>query len=113
MSSDLDTVKLHLGLDDGSQDSLISDLLIDSENRITSYLNRYQPTIPIKLPESLSWIVRGLTIKRFNRIGDEGKTAAGESDVSASWESDDLAEYAVYLDPITPKTGGRGIARFI
>lgn len=108
----IDKIKLMLGIDDDMQDDLIQLLLEDSEERLNAYINidRVQEII---LPEDEDWIVRDLTVKRFNRLGDEGKKSSSESSVSITWNVDDLSEYAPYLDKYRPKRGGKGIARFI
>lgn len=109
---EINKLKLYLGITDNAQDDLLELLIEDCRSRVNSYINQDGVTT-VTLPESLSWIIRELTIQRFNRIGDEGKTSSSESDVSSSWRDDDLAEYFRYLDPIRVKRGGRGIARFI
>jgi len=111
-NTDLEKVKRRLAIADTTQDQLLTDLAEDSKAQLDAYLNQ-DGGIPVTLPDRLSWIVRELTIRRFNRIGDEGKTNAAESDVSTSWAADDLAEFYVYLDPLRSKIGGRGIARWI
>lgn len=105
-------VKLLLGISDTLQDELIQLLLDDSEERLTSYINQDGKS-DITFPNALSWILRELTIRRFNRIGDEGKKSSSESDVSITWRDDDVADFSVYLDKYRQKQGGRGIARFI
>ncbi|QQT98020.1 phage head-tail connector protein [Pediococcus pentosaceus] len=112
MEKELEKLKLYLGIGDKEQDELLCLLIEDCKARLNSYINQ-DGVVAVTLPESLSWIVRELTIQRFNRIGDEGKTSSSESDVSASWNDDDLAEYIKYLDPIRVRRSGRGIARFI
>lgn len=112
--SDLNSIKLFLGLDDTDQDKLLTAILDDSETQVEAYLNQdHASATVITLPSSYSWITRRVAIKRFNRIGDEGKTSASESDVSTTWESSDLDEFTRYLDPLRVRRGGQGIARFI
>lgn len=112
--TDLTKVKRRLAITDDKQDQLLTDLAADSKAQVEAYLNQDGAIVAtVTLPERLGWIIRELTIRRFNRIGDEGKTSAAESDVSTSWVADDLADFYVYLDPLRAKTGGRGIARFI
>lgn len=105
-------IKLLLGIDDALQDDLITFLIEDSEDRLTSYINQDGLAL-ISFPSDLSWLLRELTVRRFNRIGDEGKKSSSESDVSITWRDDDVTDFAVYLDKYRQKQGGRGIARFI
>lgn len=111
---DLTKVKPYLGLatDDTAQDDLLKLVYADTCSKVESYLNQDNIGGNVKLPATLDWIVRDLVIKRYNRLGDEGKISSSESDVSASWNTDDLDEFTIYLDPIRNRKGGKGIARF-
>ncbi|TYC49612.1 phage head-tail connector protein [Weissella muntiaci] len=109
---DLAKVKLLLGIGDTLQDKLLNFLIDDSKERLVSYINQ-DGAYNISFPNDLGWILRELTVRRFNRIGDEGKQSSSESDVSITWREDDIADYALYLDKYRQKNGGRGIARFI
>lgn len=46
-----------------------------------------------KVPDALKPIVIEASISRFNRLTDEGKKSANENDVSATFETDDLAPF--------------------
>lgn len=105
-------VKLLLGISDTLQDTLLAFLIDDSRERLVSYINQ-DGVYDLSFPNGLGWILRDLTVRRFNRIGDEGKKASSESDVSITWRDDDISDYAIYLDKYRQKSGGRGIARFI
>lgn len=104
-------VKLLLGVSDSAQDKLLELLLDDSRERLTAYISQ-DVAHEVTYPSSLDWLLRELTVRRFNRIGDEGKKSSTESDVSATWSDDDVADFAVYLDKHRVKRGGLGIARF-
>ncbi|GAK32003.1 hypothetical protein WOSG25_230110 [Weissella oryzae SG25] len=109
---DLAKVKLLLGISDAVQDTLLMFLIDDSKERLVSYINQ-DGVYNLSFPSDLGWILRDLTVRRFNRIGDEGKKTSSESDVSITWRDDDISDYAIYLDKYRKKNGGRGIARFI
>lgn len=98
MADVLSSVKLRIGISDTVQDSLLSDLITDAQDRIMSYINQDGDIGISVLPSGTDWIVKDIVIKMYNRIGDEGKTSSGESDISNSWESIDLSEYANSLD---------------
>ena len=108
----LTKVKLLLSISDTLQDTLIELLLEDSEARLLSYINQDGAGLAT-YPQEMSWLLREVAIRRFNRIGDEGKKSSSESDVTATWSDDDVADYAVYLKRYRNKKGGGGIARFV
>ncbi|MFT8584633.1 phage head-tail connector protein [Liquorilactobacillus hordei] len=94
----LTSIKLRIGISDTIQDALLNDLITDAQDRIMSYINQDGDVALNGLPNATNWIVKDIVIKMYNRIGDEGKTSSGESDISNSWESIDLSEYANSLD---------------
>lgn len=108
----IDQIKLLLGIIDNKQDDLLELLIGDSRERLTAFVNIDSVQF-VTLPDDVDWILRDLTVKRFNRLGDEGKKSSSESSVTATWNADDLSEYAPYLDKYRHKKGGKGIARFI
>lgn len=105
-------VKLLLSIGDTLQDDLLKLLLEDNEARLLSYINQDGAGLTT-YPTEMAWLLREITVRRFNRIGDEGKKSSSESDVSATWSDDDVADYAVYLKRYRNKKGGSGIARFV
>lgn len=108
----LTKVKLLLSISDKLQDNLINLLLEDNEARLLSYINQDGARLT-SYPSEISWLLREITVRRFNRIGDEGKRSSGESDVTATWSEDDVADFEVYLKRYRNKKGGGGVARFI
>lgn len=108
---DLMKIKLLLLIEDDKQDKLLALIKEETESRLLSYMNQDGGVLK-NVPDDLSWIVRELVIRRYNRIGDEGKKSSTESDVTATWDTDDLAEYIIYLDKHRKKIGGNGVARF-
>lgn len=111
-TNDLTKVKLLVSITDTKQDNLLNLLLDDSEARLLSYINQDGNNVTT-FPSEMSWLLREIPIRRFNRIGDEGKKSSGESDVTATWSDDDVADYAAYLSKYRKKKGGNGIARFV
>ncbi|WP_208422101.1 phage head-tail connector protein [Latilactobacillus fragifolii] len=107
----LNSIKTLLNIKDDIQDELLSILIEDSKNRLIGYIGQ-DSLQTIEYPTDLDWITRELTIRRFNRIGDEGKTSSSENDMSASWIENDILDYSVYLDKFRKKNSGKGIARF-
>lgn len=111
-TDNLSKIKLLLSLEDKNQDDLLNLLLEDDEARLLSYINQDGGNVNT-FPSELAWLLREITVRRFNRIGDEGKKSSSESDVSSTWSEDDVQDFAVYIDRYRHKTGNRGIARFI
>lgn len=112
MNDNLNKIKLLLAISDTKQDDLINLLIDDNQARLLSYINQ-DGNANTTFPNDLSWLLREVTVRRFNRIGDEGKKSSSESDVSATWSDDDVQDFAQYLNKYRHKKGGRGIARFI
>lgn len=93
----LDSVRLRIGLADTVQDDLLSDLIEDSTARVLTYINQ-DGIVNQTVPDSVAWVIKDIVVKMYNRIGDEGKTASGEGNVSNTWETIDLSKYAGALD---------------
>lgn len=112
MAENIEKIKLLLSISDDKQDKLLELLVEDNEARLLSYVNQDGGNLS-KFPDELSWLLREITVRRFNRIGDEGKKSSSESDVSATWSDDDVADYAAYLNRYRKKSTGNGIMRLI
>lgn len=83
----LTQIKSVLGLDN-DQNAVLTTII----NLISQRLKA--KTQQDNVPEELSYIVVEASISRFNRINDEGKQSASESEVSATYQTDDLAPFA-------------------
>ncbi|WP_338230741.1 phage head-tail connector protein [Lactiplantibacillus paraxiangfangensis] len=94
----LKSCKLRIGIDDDTQDNLLNDLIKDATDRVLAYVNQ-DGKVASELPTAVIWVIKDVTVKMFNRIGDEGKTASGEGNVSNTWADIDLSQYADALDP--------------
>lgn len=112
----LTEVKIFKGItkDDTAQDELIKLAIAESIDRILAKLNDYADEELSEIPKRLTFIVRDVAIKRYNRLNSEGAKADSEEGRSFSWE-DYLAEYESTLKntAIGKKYSGKGIARFI
>ncbi|MHC6536217.1 phage head-tail connector protein [Latilactobacillus sakei] len=84
----LNKIKSILSISDSSQDTVINDILELIKARLQA------KTQQDSVPEALGYIVVEASISRFNRINDEGKQSASESEVSATYQTDDLAPFA-------------------
>jgi len=94
----LDSIKLRIGIEDTKQDALLTDIIADVQARVLAYINQdgfIQPELPI----SLDFVIKDVTIRIYNKIGDEGKESSSEGNVSNTWETPaDLSEYSDVLD---------------
>jgi len=93
----LDSIKLRIGLTDTVQDDLLNDLIDDATARVLTYINQDGIVNQI-VPNSVAWVIKDIVVKMYNRIGDEGKQSGTEGNVSNTWESIDLSQYADALD---------------
>lgn len=85
-------VKTILGIEDTVQDDVLTLIVELINGRLAQKLGQK------KVPAELQYIVIEASVSRFNRISDEGKKSSGENDVSATWQTDDLAPFASDID---------------
>lgn len=109
----LASVKRFTGIKDNLQDDLLQDIITESKTRILDYINQDGITNLEVVPPGLDYVVRDVSIKRFNRLNSEGASADSEEGKSTTWESGYLSEYEKTLDRYRKKKGGRGIAMFL
>lgn len=70
-------------------DEQLMDIIEDVEARLRVKLGGVNT-----VPESLSYIVAGVAVKIYNRIGSEGAASHSVSGETISWNEDPFAEYA-------------------
>ncbi len=94
----LDSIKLRIGIEDTKQDDLIADIITDVQARVLAYINQ-DGLIQSELPSGLDFVIKDITIRIYNKIGDEGKESSSEGNVSNTWDTPaDLSEYSDVLD---------------
>lgn len=94
----LDSIKLRIGIEDTKQDDLITDIIADVQARVLAYINQ-DGLIQSELPNGLDFVIKDITIRIYNKIGDEGKESSSEGNVSNLWEAPaDLSDYSDVLD---------------
>ena len=105
----LNDLKLVLGILDDSQDEKLKLIISTATARLRVLLGGLEP------PESLEYIIREVSIIRFNKIGSEGmknQTVEGES---MTFDENDFSgfmdEIQAFLD--TQKDSVRGKVRFL
>ncbi|MGT2833407.1 hypothetical protein Javan249_0035 [Streptococcus phage Javan249] len=109
----LDEVKLFKGITDSLQDDLISLIIDDSIDRILAEVNSMLDNPISELPNSLTFIVRDVAIKRYNKLNSEGTKEDSEEGRSFKWENSYLDEYRNILANLGRSYRARGIARFM
>lgn len=115
----MEDIKLLLGIQDNLQDSLLTLVIDDSQQRILTTLNQFAKrngTDSIHaIPVEFEYIQRDVAIKRFNKRNSEGTTSDSEEGKSYSWETSYLDEYLELFNEYTkPKIrAGMGVMRFI
>jgi len=94
----LDSIKLRIGIEDNKQDALINDIITDVQARVLAYVNQ-DGLVQSELPSGLDFVIKDVTIRIYNKIGDEGKESSSEGNVSNSWKTPaDLSDYSDVLD---------------
>ena len=107
----LSDLKLMLGIaaDDTGLDDLLKLIISTTTSRLKVLLGG------IDAPESLDYIIREVSIIRFNKIGSEGIVSHSVEGESLSFSDDDFSCFAdeiqAYLD--TQKESTRGKVRFL
>lgn len=107
----LNDLKLMLGIDteDSTEDAKLKLIISDATARLKTLLGGIQP------PESLNYIIRDVSIIRFNKIGSEGMASHSVEGESLSFTADDFSCFAddiqAFLD--TQKESVRGKVRFL
>ena len=80
-------IKTMLGIEDTAQDGKLKIII---KNVVTQLSNRLNSSA---IPVNLEYIVTEVSIKRFNRIGDEGLTSSSVEGRSSTYAEDDFTPY--------------------
>ena len=103
----LSDLKLMLGIDgeDKRLELIIADVTAQLKNRLGG----------IDPPLSLDYIIRGVSISRYNKIGSEGLTSHTVEGESLTFAASDFDEYADDIQAFleTQKESAKGKVRFL
>lgn len=99
----LDEIKLLKGIRDDLQDNLLTLIIEESEQRILGYINSNRSEPLVIIPSEISYIVRDVAIKRFNKLNSEGTKSDTEEGRKLDWESSYLSEYEPILNRYADK----------
>lgn len=107
----LNTLKMFLGIaaDDTDRDDLLTQIIVDSTARLRVLLGGIEP------PEEMGYIIREVSVIRFNRIGSEGLSSHNVEGESLAFGDDDFKGYADEIQAFLnkQKENTRGKVRFI
>lgn len=100
-------LKLMLGIE--SEDKRLSLIVADVTAQLKNRLGGIDP------PESLDYIIRGVSIARYNKIGSEGLTSHTVEGESLTFAASDFDEYADDIAAFlsTQKASAKGRLRFL
>ena len=105
----LNELKLLLGIADDSLDEKLKLIISTATARLRVLLGGLEP------PESLEYIIREVSIIRFNKIGSEGMKSQTVEGESMTFDDNDFSgfmdEIQAFLD--TQKDSVRGKVRFL
>ena len=105
----LNDLKLMLGITDTSLDDKLNLIISAATARLKVLLGGIDP------PESLFYIIREVSIIRFNKIGSEGMTSHSVEGESLTFGDNDFAGYKedidLYLE--SQKVSAKGRLRFL
>lgn len=104
---DLTNLKIKLGLEDDSEDTLLTILLTDAINYMVVYIGE-------QIPNELEFIAEEVAIKRYRRIGSEGINVEKVDVLSTTYNTEnDFKEYLPIMDKYKSRmTKGKGFKFF-
>ena len=90
-STVLDDLKVMIGPAAEQQLPVLQLLISQTEAQLRLKLRK---TALEAIPDELSFIVTDVAMRRFNRRGDEGKSASSQAGLSTTWSTGDFDDYA-------------------
>lgn len=103
----LGDLKLMLGID--GEDKRLELIIADARAQLKNRLGGIEP------PADLDYIIRGVSISRFNKIGSEGLTSHTVEGESLTFAASDFDEYADDIAAFlaSQKESAKGRVRFL
>lgn len=90
-TSTLDDLKVMIGPAADLQEDRLKLVIRQTEAQLRLKLRKKAGE---SIPDELAFIVTDVAMRRFNRVGDEGKSASSQDGLSTTWDTDDFADYA-------------------
>lgn len=111
----LEEVKLFKGIMDNLQDELLFLIISESKQRILIHINSKRVDKLEVIPDELDFVIRDVSIKRFNKIDSEGTKSNSQEGLKLDWEKGYLDEYEDILKGYYDKEdeGRKGSIKFI
>lgn len=88
----LDDIRLLAGIEDGSQDKLLTLIIRMTESRLLALLESPE------VPDSLGYIVLEVSTARYNRIGSEGLSSHTQDGESLNFVDSDFDHFAADIE---------------
>lgn len=106
----LHEIKLFKGIKDNIQDNLLQLIIKESQQRILAHINSRRKEHLEEIPDALDFVVRDVSIFRFNKIDAEGTDKNSQEGISLDWKKSYLDEYeglfSQYYDEIDKSKQG-------
>lgn len=102
----LSNVKLLLGISDTTQDDKLTEIINITAERLKLYIKRDE------IPSELEYIVKEVSVIRFNRIASEGMTSNSVEGESIVFNDDDFSQYRKDIEA-WKSTVGEGKIKFL
>lgn len=87
----LDSVKRYIGINDTSKDELILEIISDVEQQLKIL------TGLLILPVDLNFVVKEVSIVRYNRLGSEGMETEDVDGYKVKYLKDDFSPYLSFI----------------
>lgn len=99
MADTLDDLKVMIGTAADKQEPLLKLIIRQTESQLRVKLHKIASDA---IPDELAYIVTDVAMRRFNRAGDEGKSASSQDGLSTTWLTSDFdgfdADIATWLE---------------
>lgn len=98
---------LEIPEDDTSRDSILNLLYSYASSTIALYVGADE------LPNQLTWVAEQLTVRKYNKLGEEGVVSSNYEGIQLQYEESDLDAFLTILDryvdlhPLDTKKKGR------
>lgn len=87
---ELSEIKTMLQLTDDKRDDILKIIIKDTEQALSLKLGLENAK---SIPDELDYIVRGVAVKRYNRLANEGMSAYSQEGESITYNTNDFDEY--------------------
>ncbi|RHW46811.1 hypothetical protein DS832_04805 [Bombilactobacillus bombi] len=107
MIDNLPRIKRLLFIDDNDSDDLIKDITELTEQRLKTLAGL------TKVPDDLNYIIIEVSIKRFNRLKNEGMSSYSQEGESITFNDDDFAEFSKEINRLADSNSKPSVIKFV